>query len=281
MKEWSAFPELKELQLYNLKTFQCWGVTYATHGEQLTFPNLESAFLGDCPELKTLPEAPKLSVLDIKKGNKHMCHWIARYMTSLTNLNLELKDTDTSLAEHSLLVASKENCKHKSPLVVMELCCNMFFHSDALPLWTCFVQLQELSIYSCNALIHWPEKEFQGLVTLSRLKIKECSGLTGYAQSPEPLTTERCQLLPRLDSLEIKNCQNLVAVFDVPSSLKKIDISVCAKLESPFGKQQGKSALHEGFCIDVRASTSVSEHSSSLVDRSLPCLGNIKFRWLC
>jgi hypothetical protein len=68
MKEWSAFPELKELQLYDLKSFQCWGVTEATYGEHLTFPNLESVLLGGCPELITLPEAPKLSVLDIKKA---------------------------------------------------------------------------------------------------------------------------------------------------------------------------------------------------------------------
>jgi hypothetical protein len=133
----------------------------------------------------------------------------------------------------------------------------MFFDSGALTMWTCFVQLQDLTIYNCNALVHWPEKEFQSLVTLSRLKIKGCNSLTGYAQTPEPSIPERCQLVPRLDSLEIKNCKKMVAVFDVPASLKTMDISVCTKLESIFGKQQGKSELRQGSCSD---------------DSSLPCL---------
>ena len=69
--------------------------------------------------------------------------------------------------------------------------------------------------------------------------------MTGYAQpSYEPSTSsETSQLLPRLESLRIQYCQNLVELFNVPASLRTMNITYCSKLESIYGRklQQGQS----------------------------------------
>ena len=272
---YSAFPELKDVELYGLTGFKSWGATGGTDGEQPIFPNLESLHIVRCPELTVLPEAPKLSVSSIRNGNQQIFPCVARYMTSLTNLDLVLQGETTAPAEHSLtelveLVDGKEKWDHKSPLTAMLLSgCNLFFRPGALALWTCFVH--------CDALVHWPEKEFQSLVSLRRLTIAECNKLTGYAQAPEQSTSESSQLLPRLESLQIYYCESLLEVFNDPASLRKMTISSCNKLESIFGKQQGKSALIKGSYSDVMASTalicastSVPESSSSAREHFLP-----------
>ena len=90
------------------------------------------------------------------------------------------------------------------PLTDMEL---HGLKSGITELCACFVQLQRLCILNCDALVHWPEKEFQSLVFLRRLEIRYCKQLVGYAQAPaaEPSTTSQSssQLLPRLEYLLI------------------------------------------------------------------------------
>jgi hypothetical protein len=134
----------------------------------------------------------------------------------------------------------------KSPLASLQLGrnCNLLFHSSALALWTCFVHLQDLKFWFCDALVYWPE-EFQSLVSLRNLEIWGCNNLIGYAPAaPGQPASERSQLLPNLESLEIQDCESLVEVFNVSASLKTMYIQGCDKLESIiFGKQKDKPAL--------------------------------------
>ncbi|GJN05278.1 hypothetical protein PR202_ga22893 [Eleusine coracana subsp. coracana] len=87
---------------------------------------------------------------------------------------------------------------NKYPLKVMTLsACNFLFCSPVLALWTCFVQLQDLSICDCDALVNWPEKGFQGLVSLRSLQFSSCNRVIRYAQASEK---------PELESLDIQYC---------------------------------------------------------------------------
>ncbi|XP_062229851.1 putative disease resistance protein RGA4 [Phragmites australis] len=264
----SAFPELKELQLIELSSFQSWD---AIQVGQLIFPLLETVRISKCPQLTNLPKAPKLRVLEITEGNPHM-YQSSEYMTSLSTLKLGIQEGETTSVID--LVDGKEKWNRKYPLTGMELIgCNLFFHSSALVLWTCFVQLQSLEIRSCDALVCWPEKEFQSLVSLRSLTIKNCNCLIGYAQGPDqPASSERSQRLPHLEYLRIHECASLVEVFDLPASLKEMHIWRCRKLERIFGEQQDKPALTQGPSTDVMASTAVPELSSSARDHFLPCL---------
>ncbi|CAL4976360.1 unnamed protein product [Urochloa decumbens] len=270
----SGLPKLMKLRLESLECFKSWGVTEAITDEHWTFPDLKRLDIWRCPELTTLPEAPKLSVLEILEGNPQISVSIPRVINSLSILVCKLERVLP--AEHVAFELVDGN--NKSPLTTLELIsgCNLLFHSSALALWTCFVQLQDLEINSCDALVYWPEKEFQSLVSLRHLGIWWCNALIGYAKAApgEPIS-ERSQLLPKLESLTIRRCASLVEVFNVPPSLKTMGVSECPKLESIFGEQQDEPELNQGPSADGVASTAVAKLSSSTRDHFLPCLESL------
>ncbi|KAL6606253.1 hypothetical protein ACP70R_041906 [Stipagrostis hirtigluma subsp. patula] len=294
----SAFPALKELTLIGLKTLHEWETVEGTQGEQATaFPCLKKLSISGCPELITLPEAPKLSDLSIKHDNQQIFLQVARYITSLSVLNIKSSDDTrtqtTLLADQSSieLINDTEKWRHESPLTVMELdrYSSAFSHSSTLALWACFVQLEHLKIYWCNALVHWPEEVFQSLVSLRKLLIMRCNKLTGRTQALVQSTPERRDVLPRLESLVIYDCESLVEVPTLPASLKELRIGLCNRLESIiFSKQQDtslvsadgvvrqdKSTVVTAPCNKATESTAVLELSSSTKDHFLPCLNDL------
>uniref|UniRef100_A0A0D9V0U1 R13L1/DRL21-like LRR repeat region domain-containing protein n=1 Tax=Leersia perrieri TaxID=77586 RepID=A0A0D9V0U1_9ORYZ len=295
-----AMPDLKELELRNLGKFERWQAGDGAHGKPPTFPNIESILIAGCPNLTSLPEAPrasfrcslltyntanrehhsvpqapKLSVLDVDIYSQQILLCIPRYISLLSTLRLKVKGAETiPPAEHGLVewVDDTVNPNHEYPMAAMELVgFNGFFHSGAQALWARFAQLKDLNIGGCDALIHWPEKEFQSLQSLKTLKIGVCFKLKGCTQTPEQSTSGRGQLLPRLELLVIYSCESLLEVFNVPPSLKKMQIPDCPRLESIFGQETRKSALVEGPCGDSSTpSVAMSEPSSSAKDHFLP-----------
>ncbi|CAO2202871.1 unnamed protein product [Urochloa humidicola] len=266
---WSAFPNIKKLLLDNLQSLESLGMTEATHGGQQRIPHLETLRVENCPKLTTLPEtmeAPKLSVLAIN-ASQLTATTVPRFISSLSNLVLSVEDAETtSPTVHSAFELVDANSK--SPLTKLKLRhCNFLFPSSPLVLWTCFVHLQDLTIEKCGRpLVHWPEKVFQSLVFLRRLRIYQCNGLSGYAKpaSSQPIS-ERSQLLPKLESLHIAYCASLVEVFNVPASLKTMDVEDCPKLESIFGEQLDEPTLNQA----------VLKMSSSATVHCLPCLKSL------
>uniref|UniRef100_A0A452XJ09 Uncharacterized protein n=1 Tax=Aegilops tauschii subsp. strangulata TaxID=200361 RepID=A0A452XJ09_AEGTS len=252
----SAFPALKVLALEDLKSFHKWDA--AVEGEPILFPQVETLSVQKCPKLVDLPEAPKLSVLEIEDGKQELFHFVDKYLSSLTKLTLKLEYTETT-----------------SEAEVMELgCCNMFFGEGAPEPWDYFVHLKDLEIDGCDVLVHWPEKVFQSLVSLRRLRIRNCKNLTGYAQAPlEPLASGRSERLRGLESLRIESCPSLVEMFNVPASLKKMEICQCHKLEPIFGKQQGMAELVQvSSSSEAIMPAAVSELPSSPMNHFCPCL---------
>ncbi|CAL4982285.1 unnamed protein product [Urochloa decumbens] len=296
----SAFPALKKLLLHGLPTFQRWE---AIQGEEVTFPRLDKLIIDGCPELSSLPEAPNLTELEIGDGNQQMLIQVARcIITSLSKVALRWINVDSLIQ----LVDGKDKRNHnKSPLTVMELreCNVLFCQSSALELWACLVQLEDLEIRECDALVHWPEEVFQGLESLRRLQIWTCNNLTGrrHASSEQSTPERSIVLLPRLESLLIAQCECLVEIpTSLPASLKSLDIFSCKKLESiAFSKQLdtsstmltsargGAAALDDkstlipgsGSCSDATASTPVPMLSSSTKHPFLPCLESLKLSY--
>ncbi|KAK8458683.1 hypothetical protein SEVIR_3G420900v4 [Setaria viridis] len=270
---WSAFPNLKRLQLEDLDSFKSLGMT-----EEQRFPDLETLSVKKCPKLTIQPgviEAPKLGVLEIN-GSQLTAIINPTVINSLSKLELSVEDTETTLPTvHSAFELVDAN--NKSPLTRLELSgCNFLFPSSPLALWTCFVQLQYLTIERINhALVYWPEKEFQSLVSLRYLFIQECSGLIGYAKAaPGQPISERSQVLPRLESLCMWDCESLVEVFNVPASLKTMDLRGCPKLKSIFGEQQDEPTLNQGPSTAPKLSSSARDHLL------LPCLESLDI-WRC
>nr|UBY07558.1 NBS-LRR disease resistance protein [Dasypyrum villosum] len=286
-----AFPNLKELTLEGLACFgemklrisHCAKLT-ALPG-QPTFPNLQDVCIKNCPQLTTTAKSPKLSVLNMKGHEAEMFLWLARHVASLTNLKLqsleESRETTTSAAERSFseVVDGKEKWNgHDFPLTVLVL---KDLKSGVTELCACSVHLQELSIWRCHVLVHWPEKEFQGLVSLRKLMIHECNNLIGYAQAPAKPSnlSENRQLLPHLKYLIIECCSSLIEVFNVPATLRRMEITGCCNLKSIYGRRlhQGQSALsiHQGSSsiLEVLPSSSLEARAEHLEKLELSCGG--------
>ncbi|XP_044953267.1 putative disease resistance protein RGA4 [Hordeum vulgare subsp. vulgare] len=253
----TPFPALKVLKMKRLESFHRWD---AAKGEHILFPQLEKLSVQKCPKIINLPQAPKLSVLEIEDGKQEICHCVDRYSSSLNNLILKLDCTSIVPME------SKEKWNQ-----------NSFFGAGAPEPSYYFLHLQELEISGCDVLIHWPEKVFQSLVSLRRLGITNCKQLVGYAKVPlEPSTTKRSQCLPGLQSLELKDCARLVEMFNIPTSLKIMDIESCPKLHSIFGKQQGMPESVEGSsCSEAIVHATLSELPSSPMSHFCPCLESL------
>nr|WIC83012.1 Bph14 [Oryza sativa] len=286
----SAFPALKEMELYGLDIFQKWEAVDGTPREEVTFPQLYKLDIRRCPELTTLPEAPKLSNLNIYEGNQQISLQAAsRYITSLSSLLLHLSTDDTETTsvtkqqDSSELVIEDEKWSHKSPLELMDLTgCNLLFsHPSALALWTCFVQLLDLKIWWVDALVDWPEEVFQGLVSLRKLDIYRCKNLTGHTQARWQSAPAPSELLPRLESLQIRRCYSFVEVPNLPTSLKLLQITDCHDLRSIiFNQQQDTTMLvsAESFAEPDKSSL-ISGSTSDTNDRVLPRLESLVIQY--
>lgn len=286
---YSAFPALKVLELRYLRSFVIWDVVKGHQGVEIMFPQLEELYVADCgkikassgqqkvcPKLTTKSESPMLRVLDMQGSEEEMFVWVARHMTSLTNLKLQnCQGTETTsaaaAAENSLrqVVDAMEKWNHPDfPLADMEL---IGFKSGVTELCACFVQLQRLCITDCAALVHWPEAEFQSLVSLTSLNIMSCKQLVGYAAEPSTTVSEpSSQLLPRLESLKIYGCTSMVEVFRLPASLRKMTIRDCAKLRSLFSRRLEQQGQPSG--------SSIVEGSPPAYSEDFPCLEEIDIR---
>ncbi|XP_039836817.1 uncharacterized protein LOC120697605 [Panicum virgatum] len=155
----------------------------------------------------------------------------------------------------------------------------LFSHSSALALWACFAQLVDLKIWNCDALVYWPEKVFQPLVSLRTLQVWYCKKLTGRTQeaSEQSAPPERSGLLPRLESLLIDECASLVEVPNLPASLKALFIWNCRNLESiVFGQQEDTPSLIAGSSSETKAFTAVPKLSSPANHSFIPCLESLK-----
>jgi Leucine-rich repeat (LRR) protein len=256
----SAFPELKRLILEDLCIFERWEAAPEIEGHAL-FPVVEVVVIRKCPKLTTLPWAPKLKELVLRESNEQISLGGIKCVTSLSTLFLEgVKLED-----------GKERWDQPPSVVSMQLwSCILFFQPRALALWwVCFGQLQDLEITGCDDLVYWPEKAFQSLISLRRLRIAGCNNLIGYATAngPDQATSGRSQLLPHLESLLIEGCQCLAEVFNSSPVLKRMDVIGCPKLESLYGKQQ---LNEEASSSDAVMASAPVEEKLSPSDKLLP-----------
>nr|UBY07360.1 NBS-LRR disease resistance protein [Dasypyrum villosum] len=244
-----TFPNLKVFTLRGLECLE--RLTNEEQDEEIIFPQLEKLCVIDCPKLTMKAKSPKLTGLDFEKGEEEIFLWVARYMTSLTNLKLKnLEGTESTpaaaaaVADLSLtqIVDVKKRWNHHDfPLEEMSL---DGLKSGVPELCACFVQLQELCIKNCPALVHWPEKEFQSLVSLRSLEIWSCNQLRSSK---------------------------------LPASLRKMIIEDCSKLKSIFSRsqQQGESAAPILQGSPVHSEVLSSSAVARVEHLPCPCLESI------
>lgn len=105
------------------------------------------------------------------------------------------------------------------------------------------MQLEDLKICECDALVIWPENVFRPLVSLRKLMIVGCNKLTGRTQqasAEQSTTTPGQSVFPsRLESLKLWSCDSLVELSaTLPASLRELSIYDCQGLESVILRKQ-------------------------------------------
>ncbi|KAF6992411.1 hypothetical protein CFC21_009403 [Triticum aestivum] len=258
----AAFPTLKDLKLENSEIFERWVIS---EGEQLTFPMLENIVIENCPKLTTLPEAPKLKTIKLEEGKAQLSLAIlrSRYMAYLSELVMVVGDTKAT---------PTLNLDQDPGVSILEMDlsgCNFLFPSSplqpAVGVWKWFGQLVRLNIISCDTLIYWPEQEFQSLVSLKFMLIRNCSKLIGSTRVKGCRTQGSCQFLPNLTKLMVNSCGSLTELFVLPPSLTSLTLFWCHSLE--FIQLQDDRELESVQHFDTAAS---SEHCNHLASEIMP-----------
>uniref|UniRef100_A0A0E0C1V3 R13L1/DRL21-like LRR repeat region domain-containing protein n=1 Tax=Oryza meridionalis TaxID=40149 RepID=A0A0E0C1V3_9ORYZ len=253
----SAFENLKKLKLQDLKCLNRWSTM---EGDELTFPLLEDIHVKNCPMLTRLPNTPNLRILKLKENRPHLSQsvLVSRYMSSLSQIKLSICDDEAMLLPVNEAEASVTKLKLFG--------CNMLFTSSqsrtTLGLWQCFRNLKNLEIKSCAVLVFCLE-------LLKELIVKSCNNLQGKPVDGEPA---QGQPLPHLALLEIEDCQDLKELFNLPPSLKCIEITECPKLESIWGEQEDTElgSAHADQLATLRTNT--QDPSPSAREHRLSCL---------
>ncbi|KAJ3708525.1 hypothetical protein LUZ61_012230 [Rhynchospora tenuis] len=169
----------------------------------------------------------------------------------------------------------------------------------ALEFWKCFVALETLNIFSSDALVFWPVEEFRSLKCLKFLDVRSCRNFTGSLQVSSLPTSCTEGSLPRLESLYIRDCQELVEVLVCSKSLKFVGIIECPKISQEglveLTNLTELRSLKLSSCTKWRAWPENMEHLPSLqhlwilncpgiesfpegVQRRLPSLQNLWIR---
>uniref|UniRef100_K3ZFG1 NB-ARC domain-containing protein n=1 Tax=Setaria italica TaxID=4555 RepID=K3ZFG1_SETIT len=249
------FPNLKELTLEDLPEFDRWCEVNWVQGEQIMFPQLEKLFITNCGKVTALPGPALLggSCCGDSKEQDERKLWSAFPVLKVLKLQC--------LAKFQRWGGAAEATQGQQII---------------------FPQLEKLSIKKCPELAALPSATSQGVsfdhsdVTawsafpnLKKLLLEDLESFKSLGMTEA--THERSQVLPRLESLRIRDCESLVEVFNVPASLKTMDLHDCPKLKSIFGELQDEPTFNQG-------PSAAPKLSSSAWDHLLPCLESLNIR---
>ncbi|KAJ4776083.1 NBS-LRR-like resistance protein [Rhynchospora pubera] len=279
-----AFPALEKLVLFEMPILSSWCEGEVGNETLLDFPVLKSLDIIDCPKLTAMPSASLLKNLSIKGNRTLQC--IATRLTKLQELSLDINGGDTENANESLSFQPWESLNNLSligynsivpigtkeaeePSVTETKCrylelesCNFIFSSNIvvpnslLWFWKCFTCLQHLSIWRCENLKYWPEKEFRSLNCLTYIFVYSCPNFLG---SQDDLPSERSiteALLPKLEEMSIRNCPDMIEIPKCSTSIKILSIFNNKKLERLpewLGSMVSLKKLEITFCDNLQS----------------------------
>ncbi|XP_078158861.1 putative disease resistance protein RGA4 [Carex rostrata] len=288
-----TFPSLKSLYLYNMPNLDCWCEGDVGENTSLIFPVLSELSITDCPKLNTIPITPKLEEMIIV-GNNTLSS-LATGITNVRRLTLESRGGRENIVEETLSFKPWESLSLNPWVSLEELTIMGFNHiippkderecgklsvdvnatalrnlriyssnfwfssipsNSPLWLWKCFTFIESLYIRDCDSLTSWPEEELSNLNCLRIMEVWHCKNfLQSRSESPPKMSYQK-MLLPKLESLEIENCPNMVEVPELPRSLEKLEISGSEKLENLpewFGNLVALKELKISYCESLNS----------------------------
>uniref|UniRef100_A0A0D9XAE8 NB-ARC domain-containing protein n=1 Tax=Leersia perrieri TaxID=77586 RepID=A0A0D9XAE8_9ORYZ len=284
------FPNLKRMSLLHLPNLEKWTESEVTESiASVIFPELKELRIYNCPKLVNIPKAPILRELDINQ-----CKIAANSLNHLTALSqlvywgdwcvstdvqfiplsswLSIETLDLGCLRNMVLPEEQQTIPPLESIRKLVIrYCNCFFSPNSsnwpFSFWDCFAFVEELTIVSCDDLVHWPVKEFRGLNSLRCVRFSYCNNLTGssseesfFLSGLEKLYVEFCnnlQEIPKLPAsleiLVIKKCNSLVSLSLNLASLAKLQelqLFCCASLKNLPDSMDGFSALQD-LCVQL------------------------------
>ncbi|KAK3124019.1 hypothetical protein QOZ80_8AG0639370 [Eleusine coracana subsp. coracana] len=89
----------------------------------------------------------------------------------------------------------------------------------------CLALVEQLDIFACHNIVHWPIDELGCLPRLRSLHIWLCNKLERKGSSSEEILP-----LPQLECLSVQNCDSLLEIPNLPASLEELKISCSRSL---------------------------------------------------
>ncbi|KAG8087792.1 hypothetical protein GUJ93_ZPchr0010g9168 [Zizania palustris] len=262
-------------------------------------PVLKKLEIKECQKLSRVPDYPVLKELKIDG----CCSLAMSSLTHLTELcELRYLAGDYSCVNMSLgswsslvkldvtlstnVVTPLEIDKNQGPLEnlrSLDLSGLSFFTATLSSsqmharLWKCFTFIEELRIYGCHDLVHWPTEELMSLTHLRYLDIDSCDKLEGKGSSSN---LEITKFPESIEKLYIQDCPRLVAL---PSNLgnlarlKRLDLDKCNGLKRlPVG-MDGLTSLEE---LRIEGCRKINKFPQGLLQR-LATLKSLRIQGCC
>ncbi|CAL5004913.1 unnamed protein product [Urochloa decumbens] len=218
------FPVLKRMELMNLPELEI--------NSSVIFPRLDKLIIRNCDKLKSLPEIPVLTDLELycfdNNGSWSMCMPLG-CLSSLVRLKI-IGPVDV------VMPPDGQQSQSQGPLDTLRYLrlekddsfVSIFNRSKLkLGLLDCLGLVEELCIQSCSNIVCWPVEELQCFPRLRSLRIGCCSKLEGNGSLSEE---EEIIPLPQLENLYIHDCDRLVQIPKLPASLEEIRIEFIPSL---------------------------------------------------
>ncbi|XP_078158540.1 disease resistance protein RGA2-like [Carex rostrata] len=264
-----TFPSLKSLSLIDMPNLDCWCEGDDGEKTSLIFPVLSELRIIYCPKLNAIPITPKLE--EMRNVGNNTLSSLATGITNVRRLTLRSRGGRENIVEETLSFKPWESLSLKPWVYLEELTIKGFNHiippkderecgklsvdvnatalrklhiyssnfwfssipsNSPLWLWKCFTVLEYLYIQDCDSLMSWPEEELSNLNCLRIMKVSSCKNfLQSRSKPPQKMSCQK-MLLPKLESLEITDCPNMVEVPELPISIENLEIRGSKKLEN-------------------------------------------------
>ncbi|TVU04736.1 hypothetical protein EJB05_47868, partial [Eragrostis curvula] len=229
------FPSLKRMTLRDLHNLERWAESSAGEPHRsVIFPRLEGLTILNCLKLGTLPLAPLLTTLfHAKNGlcpesylpvtvSMPLCSWpslVSLTVRSSANVAISLggqqgQSLNPPEALRCLRTGSDDGFVSIFDMTRLQL-----------GLGSALAFVENLGIVYCNNIVRWPLEELRYLPRLQSLFIFSCEKLGEEGSSSQEVLP-----LPLLKDLEVRNCDSLLEIPQLPTSLENMVIERCKSL---------------------------------------------------
>ncbi|WVZ91844.1 hypothetical protein U9M48_037966 [Paspalum notatum var. saurae] len=229
IKSPQVFSRLKRMELYNLPNLESWIESSAGESHKsVMFPQLEELTVDGCSKLATLPEATLLTHLtcwgsesaDVRPMSMPLGRWpslVRLRLGLLANVSISLEGQQGQIQTPLENLRTMEVVGEDAFISLFDLPKLRLGLGDGL---AC---LEVLEIRSCCKIVRWPVEELRYLRRLRSLSI------SGF-EKLERISSEDMLSLPLLETLDIRFCDSLREIQELPASLERVEITTCERL---------------------------------------------------